>query len=120
MSQHIDPTPKQTDLTALNSNFSHKATIEPIVISVPKNNGAISVPFSRFGTLVNGHTYIVTAIGNNSSWSYFAMLYYSGTNKLVLLHSSYIEVTADNTQITIKNTHADYDMTITVEITGRY
>ena len=106
--------------TSLNGNFSHKATIEPIVISVPKNNGTIAVPFSMFGTLVNGHAYIVTAIGNNPSWSYVGVLYYSGACKLVTLNNQYIEATIDSTQFTFKNTHAEYDQTITVELTGRY
>lgn len=90
------------------------------MITVPKN-GTATLPYSNFGTFTNGHVYIVTIIGDNPSWSYSGILYFSGSRtKITMLDASYIKVYVDVSQFTIENTHAEYDQRVAVEVIGRY
>lgn len=89
--------------------------------TVPKNNGTVNVNYSSFGTFTNGHSYLVTVIGNNPAWSYSGILFFSGSaTKIVTINNAYIEVTVDGTKFTLKNLHTQYDQTVTVEVVGKY
>lgn len=89
--------------------------------TVPKNNGTVNVNYSSFGTFTNGHSYLVTVIGNNPAWSYSGILFFSGSaTKIVTINNAYIEVTVDGTKFTLKNLHTQYDQVVTVEVVGKY
>lgn len=80
---------------------------------------SVTIPFSNL-LLRNGHSYLVTIIGDNNAWRYAGIIYKNGPTYAIdsFKTYSYVDVSVDSTNITVTNTHPQYSMTLTVEFIG--
>ena len=106
-------------VVTLSSNLGKKANVSRVSKSIAKNSSQKYL-YSEFQAIYNTHAYLLTALGNNSTWKYAGILYVDGTRSNIqqVFAPSYLTVSVDSTGITITNGHQEYDMTIYVEIIG--